>query len=121
MLRRIRKHMYYTVYLFAATVFALCNCSDKNGIDTPMPLEGTKFDTNHTASVRSITIGVAIDLLNLDPSKFMTYEYRNEGYHDGHNFRVAIFWAESFTVTLEELKLFYNNKKKYLLFKLIEQ
>jgi hypothetical protein len=149
-LRRIRKCLYYTVCLFAAGLLVLCNGRDMNpasislegtkwklagvvDVETGVlrdlePKDCTEcytltFDTNHTASVHSIIMDVEIDLLNLDPSRPVKKIYFDEGYPDGHghDFRMAIFWAESFTVTLEELKLFYNNKKEYLQFKLIEQ
>ncbi|MDR1202164.1 MAG: hypothetical protein LBL58_11145 [Tannerellaceae bacterium] len=81
------------------------------------------FNSDHEASGHSIIMDVEIDLLNLDPTKPIQKIYYDEGgYPDGHDFRMAIFWAESFTVTHKELKLYYNNKNnkaEYLLFKRI--
>jgi hypothetical protein len=45
--------------------------------------------------------------------------YLDEGYPDGHgqDFRTAILVTGSFTVSPDELKLFYHDKQNYLLFK----
>jgi hypothetical protein len=40
---------------------------------------------------------------------------------DVNHYRSLMISIESFTVTSDELKLFYNNKTEYLLFKLLEQ
>jgi hypothetical protein len=78
------------------------------------------FHSDHEASGLSIIMDVEIDLLNLDPTRPIEMIYYDEGgYPDGENFRVAILRVESFTVTSKELKLYYNNKTEYLLFKRI--
>ncbi|MDR1161431.1 MAG: hypothetical protein LBK45_03735 [Tannerellaceae bacterium] len=126
-------------------LLAAFSCRD-NPPDIPIPLNGTKwklagsvnvetgilkefeptdcaecftltFNSDHTASGRSILMNVEIDLLNLDPTRPMAkIAYDEGGYPDGERFRTAIYKAASFIVTSEELKLYYNNTE-YLLFK----
>ncbi|MDR1919039.1 MAG: hypothetical protein LBQ65_05260, partial [Tannerellaceae bacterium] len=59
------------------------------------------------------------NLLNLDPNVLIDFMYLDEGYPDGHgqDFRTAILVTGSFTVSPDELKLFYHDKQNYLLFK----
>ena len=83
------------------------------------------FKSDHEASGRSISSKTAIDLLDL--RKYIdTMELEGSWSGDpslridGGRFRIAMVSIESFTVTIEELKLFYNNKTEYLLFKRIQ-
>ncbi|MDR1918421.1 MAG: hypothetical protein LBQ65_02100 [Tannerellaceae bacterium] len=75
------------------------------------------FDTDSTASGRSITMNVKINLLKLNPDKFIEDIYIDEGHRHGHDFRIAMLIAASFTVTPDELKLFYHDKQYCLLFR----
>ncbi|MDR0845657.1 MAG: hypothetical protein LBN71_10585 [Tannerella sp.] len=79
------------------------------------------FDTDHTAVAHSIIMDVNLDLLDLAFDKPYQKMYIDEGHRHGSDFRLAIFTTGLFSVTPDELKLFYNYKKNYLLFKLIEQ
>jgi hypothetical protein len=83
------------------------------------------FNSDHEASGRSISSKVAIDLLDL--SKYTNVTFEDEVWIedpslpvDGGRFRMTMASIESFTVTTEELKLYYNNKTEYLLFKRIQ-
>jgi hypothetical protein len=63
-------------------------------------------------------MNVKFDLLDLDPERLMHDLYIEEGgYPDGQDFRDAVLITGSVTVAPDELKLFYNNKTEYLLFK----
>jgi hypothetical protein len=79
------------------------------------------FDTDHEASGRSISSKIKIDLLDL--RKYMLTEESETWIEhpslpvDGDRFRGIMASIESFTVTPEELKLYFNNKTEYLLFK----
>jgi hypothetical protein len=99
---------------------------------TPIPLKGTKwklagfvdmktgvltepelkdcdkcytltFDTDYTAKGWSVTVATSIDLLDLDRYMLVTI---GESY-DGNRFRSSMVSIKSFTVTSEELKLYY--------------
>jgi hypothetical protein len=79
------------------------------------------FDTDYTATGRSITMDVKIDLKHLNPDIAIEKMYIDEGHRHGHDFRMAILVTGSFSVSPGELKLFNKNKTNYLLFKLIQQ
>jgi hypothetical protein len=71
------------------------------------------FDTDYTASGRSITRNVTVNLLDLNPYRYIEDIYYDEGYKDGHDFRTALLVAGSFTATEKELKFFYHDKAEY--------
>jgi hypothetical protein len=79
------------------------------------------FNSNHEASGRSVSSTIAIDLLDL--RKYMNTDESETWVKypslpiDGDRFRSIMISIESFTVTSEELKLYFNNKTEYLLFK----
>jgi hypothetical protein len=76
------------------------------------------FDTNHTASGRSVTAETAIDLLDLRKYPYMNLEEPG----NGDLFRWAITSSVvSFSIAPDELKLFYNYSDQYLLFKPMKQ
>jgi hypothetical protein len=87
------------------------------------------FDTDHTASGRSVVVGERIDLLDL--RKYMNVYISEASWSgdpslriDGDLFRGIMASINAFTVTSDELKLYHinhNSKKEYLLFKLIKQ
>jgi hypothetical protein len=133
-------------YILFCMLLATFSCRDNNSPDIPIPLNGTKwklagsvnagtgelkefepkdcaecftltFNSDHTASGRSVSSKIAIDLLDLR-KYIMTKE--SEGNTDGDHFRKIMTSIDSFTVTPEELKLYYNNKTEYLLFKRIQ-
>ncbi|MDR1161433.1 MAG: hypothetical protein LBK45_03745 [Tannerellaceae bacterium] len=79
------------------------------------------FNSDHEASGRSISSMIKIDLLDLR-KYIMTKEsetwIENQSLPvDGDHYRRIMTSIDSFTVTSEELKLYYNNKTEYLLFK----
>jgi hypothetical protein len=76
-----------------------------------------EFDTDHTAVGRGVDLPTGIDLFDL--RKYMNVDLP-EANQDANYFRGKMISIESFTMTSEEMKLFYNDKKNYLLFKLIE-
>jgi hypothetical protein len=80
------------------------------------------FNSDHEASGLSVSSKIMIDLLDL--RKYMnTGESEGSwgGYPslpiDGDLFRKIMTSIESFTVTSEEIKLYFNKKTEYLLFK----
>ncbi|MDR1161436.1 MAG: hypothetical protein LBK45_03760 [Tannerellaceae bacterium] len=81
------------------------------------------FHSDHEASGRSVSSKVMIDLLDL--RKYINITGVSEGSWsgdpslriDGDRFTTTMASIESFIVTFEELKLYYNNKTAYLLFK----
>ena len=83
------------------------------------------FDTDYTAIVYSINMTRKIDLLKLGTywieAILFCEKWNKDGkdYCDSDVFRVALFSSYSYTVTSEELKMFYTNYgiRKYLLFK----
>jgi hypothetical protein len=126
---------------------------DNNPPDIPVPLNGTKwklegsvnletvelrefeptacaecftltFHSDHEASGLSVSLKIAINLLNL--RKYMNVDMSETWVEDpsmridGDHFRNIMISIESFTVTTEELKLYHNNKTEYLLFKRIQ-
>ncbi|MDR3141723.1 MAG: hypothetical protein LBU37_08375 [Tannerellaceae bacterium] len=84
------------------------------------------FNSDHEASGRSVLLEIKLDLLDL--RKYGDIRKISEGSWagdpslriDGDRFRVAMASLDSFTATSKELKLFYNNKTEYLLFKRIQ-
>ena len=84
------------------------------------------FDTDHITTIRSIDLNVLkLDLQNLDSEillddmlKYELYEKDGKYYQDGDRFRRAIYTVESYTASLNELKLYFTRTEKhYLLFK----
>jgi hypothetical protein len=80
------------------------------------------FNSDHEASGRSVLSKTGIDLLDL--RKYINTKESEASWSgdtslriDGDHFRDIMVSIESFTVTSEELKLYYNNKTEYLLFK----
>jgi hypothetical protein len=83
------------------------------------------FHSDHGASGRSVLEEISIDLLNL--RKYIMADISEASWSgdpslriDGDHFRKIMISIESFTVTSEELKLYFNNKTEYLLFKRIQ-
>lgn len=85
------------------------------------------FDTDYTATVRSINVNtLKLDLLNLNPYINLDdsiwwelYDKDGNYYDSGNTFRRAILVAASYATTSNELKLYYTyDGEKYLLFKL---
>jgi hypothetical protein len=147
MIQTMKKTLLLTVFGLLACVLIFCGC-DRD--ETVFPGKGTKwklaglvdtqtgeltefdpkdcagcytltFDTDHTATAHSILIDVKFDLLKLNPDRPMEAIYHDEGHPHGHDFRIAILVAGSFSLTSDEFKLFNKYKTSYLLFKLIEQ
>jgi hypothetical protein len=133
-------------YILFCMLLATFSCRDNNPPDIPIPLNGTQwklagsinvetgilkefeptdcaecftltFNSDHEASGRSVSSKIMIDLLDL--RKYMNTD-ESEGNTDGDHFRKIMTSIGSFTVTSEELKLYYNNKTEYLLFKPIK-
>jgi predicted small lipoprotein YifL len=82
------------------------------------------FDTNYSATVHSIRMELKLDLLKLSDSVNLEgmlwcerYDKDGQDYCDSDDFRRAILTTETHSATKEELKLFYDGKSKYLLFK----
>jgi hypothetical protein len=84
------------------------------------------FHSDHEASGLSVFVKTVIDLLDL--RKYTISPAISEASWsgdpslpiDGDRFTSIMISIESFTVTSEELKLYYNNKTEYLLFKRIQ-
>jgi hypothetical protein len=83
------------------------------------------FSSDHEASGLSVLVKTAIDLLDL--RRYATEDISEGSWSgdpslriDGDRFRRIMASIESFTVTPEELKLYYDNKTEYLLFKRIQ-
>jgi hypothetical protein len=84
------------------------------------------FNSDHEASGRSVLVETWIDLLDL--RKYHGIRKISEGSWagdpslriDGDRFRITMASIDSFTATPKELKLFYNNKTEYLLFKPVQ-
>jgi hypothetical protein len=82
------------------------------------------FDTEYEASGHSISSNIRINLLDLRKYNYIHYIHTSETWIedpslpvDGERFMVTMAFIESSAVASEELKLFYNNKTEYLLFK----
>ncbi|MCL2098264.1 MAG: hypothetical protein FWH23_05840 [Bacteroidales bacterium] len=82
------------------------------------------FDTDYTATSRSIWMTRKIDLLNLDPYVPLSailfcerYYVDGSDYCDSDVFRTAVIRTESYTAMPEELKLHFNLGYYYLSFK----
>ncbi|MDR1161435.1 MAG: hypothetical protein LBK45_03755 [Tannerellaceae bacterium] len=80
------------------------------------------FHSDHEASGLSVSSKIAIDLLDL--RKYIMSKESEGSWGgdpslriDGDHYRRIMTSIDSFTVTSEELKLYYNNKTEYLLFK----
>jgi hypothetical protein len=84
------------------------------------------FNSDHEASGLSVLSKIVIDLLDL--RKYTISPAISEASWsgdtslriDGDRFRSIMISIESFTVTSKKLKLYYNNKTEYLLFKDIQ-
>jgi len=81
------------------------------------------FDSDYTAIVRSISVTMKLDLLDLNPNIdiedvlwYEIYDEDGKAYSDSHTFRIAILIIGSYAVTPKELKLYYS-ESLYLLFK----
>jgi len=81
------------------------------------------FGTDYTAIVNSIFLPLQLNLLdfgaNVVSDEILLYEewYNNTDYEDALDFRKAIVTVGSCAATDDELRLYYNNQEKYLLFK----
>jgi hypothetical protein len=85
-----------------------------------------KFNTDYTASGLIINGNIKLDLLNLDSLGYMVKTLYVEAwngteYFDSMRFRDAMRRTGSYSLSSNELKLFYHGKDNYLLFKRITQ
>jgi hypothetical protein len=89
------------------------------------------FDKDSIFTAHSINMTLKLDLLNIRLpdstvliSEFFCERYYKDGqdYCDSHEFRTAIITTESYTITANELKLFYTymGENRYLLFSILK-
>jgi hypothetical protein len=164
-LRRIRKCIYYTVYLFTTGVFALCSCMNMNNLDDNAdppalaPLEGTAWKL---AGFVDAETGVLTELDGTDCEKCYKLAFATDADAEGWSmlnqfwirfwepiqisstnisfskqprscgtevgepptptrYKKALADLTSYIYYNDELKLFYNNNRNYLLYKFTEQ
>jgi hypothetical protein len=82
------------------------------------------FETDYKALAKSISMTVYIDLSDLGRKVYEDIYYM-ESHPNGHDFRMTLQRISAYTVTSNELKIFYHTLYggycNYLLFKIIEQ
>ena len=83
------------------------------------------FNSDYVGKAYSVNMTLDLDLSNLDPfppgGYFLLYceKYFKDGndYCDSQKFRDGIKWAQTYSATPKELKLYFLNGYNYLLFK----